>query len=86
MNIARRIAHKTEAVNGGAKKTADRATGSRRLRAEGRRDQRNAHAMHVMAKIRDAMGTDHSAQPNRSRTYARAKTTPAMAAARRRVV
>ncbi len=31
-------------------------------------------------------GTDHSAPPNRSRTYAKPKTTPAMAAARRRVV
>jgi uncharacterized protein YjbJ (UPF0337 family) len=37
MSIARKIADKAEAVKGGAKKTAGRATGSRRLRAEGHR-------------------------------------------------
>jgi uncharacterized protein YjbJ (UPF0337 family) len=39
MSIARKIAHKAEAVKGAFKKTAGRAAGNRRLRAEGRRDQ-----------------------------------------------
>ena len=39
MSIARKIAHKAEAVKGAFKKTVGRLTGSRRLRAEGRADQ-----------------------------------------------
>ncbi|MFI9581310.1 hypothetical protein ACIHCQ_05585 [Streptomyces sp. NPDC052236] len=39
MSIAKKIAHKAEAVKGGAKKTVGRVTGSRRLQAEGRGGQ-----------------------------------------------
>ncbi|MGI5379890.1 CsbD family protein [Streptomyces sp. CA-251387] len=38
-SIAKKIAHKAEAIKGGAKKTIGRVTGSRRLQAEGRGDQ-----------------------------------------------
>jgi uncharacterized protein YjbJ (UPF0337 family) len=34
MSIASKIAHKAEAVKGGAKKTVGRVTGNRRLRAK----------------------------------------------------
>ena len=50
MNIARKIAHKAEAVKGGAKKTAGRVTGSRCLQAEGRRDQCDAHSKRAMTR------------------------------------
>ena len=50
MNIARKIAHKAEAVKGGAKKTAGRVTGSRCLQAEDRRDQCNAHSKRAMTR------------------------------------
>ncbi|MEU7430437.1 CsbD family protein [Streptomyces sioyaensis] len=36
MSISKKIAHKAEAMKGGAKKSSGRATGSRRLQAEGR--------------------------------------------------
>jgi uncharacterized protein YjbJ (UPF0337 family) len=39
MSIAKKIAHKAEAVKGGAKKKTGRAVGSPRLEAEGRGDQ-----------------------------------------------
>ncbi len=54
MSIARKIAHKAEAVKGSAKKAAGRATGSRRLRAEGRRDQVKGDIQQAGAKIKDA--------------------------------
>jgi uncharacterized protein YjbJ (UPF0337 family) len=54
MNIFRKIAHKAESVKGGAKKSAGRATGSRRLRAEGRRDQVKGNTKRAGAKIKDA--------------------------------
>jgi uncharacterized protein YjbJ (UPF0337 family) len=54
MSIFRKITHKAESVKGGAKKSAGRATGSRRLRAEGRGDQARGNAKQAGAKIKDA--------------------------------
>ena len=55
MSIARKIAHKAEAVKGGFKKAAARAAGSRRLRAEGRGDQIKGSTKQAGAKIKDAV-------------------------------
>ncbi|MGW3625422.1 CsbD family protein [Streptomyces sp. NPDC000880] len=54
MSIAKKIAHKAEAMKGGAKKTTGRATGSRRMRAEGRGDQVKGNIKQAGAKIKDA--------------------------------
>jgi uncharacterized protein YjbJ (UPF0337 family) len=54
VSIARKIAHKLQAVKGGAKKTAGRATGSRRLRSEGRGDQAKGNIKQAGAKAKDA--------------------------------
>ncbi|MFG2985889.1 CsbD family protein [Streptomyces sp. NPDC048258] len=54
MSIGKKIAHKAEAVKGGAKKTVGRVTGSRHLRAEGRGDQVKGNAKQAGAKIKDA--------------------------------
>jgi len=54
MSIARKIAHKAEAVKGSAKKMVGRLTGSRRLRAEGRADQAKGNLKQAGAKIKDA--------------------------------
>ncbi|MEU9624561.1 MULTISPECIES: CsbD family protein [unclassified Streptomyces] len=54
MSIAKKIAHKAEAVKGGAKKAAGRATGSPRLRTEGRGDQVKGNIKQAGAKIKDA--------------------------------
>lgn len=54
MSIARKIAHTAEAFKGGAKKAAGRATGRRRLRAEGRGDQIKGDTKQAGAKIKDA--------------------------------
>jgi uncharacterized protein YjbJ (UPF0337 family) len=54
MSIAKKIAHKAEAVKGGAKKTTGRATGNDRLQAEGRGDQVKGNAKQAGAKIKDA--------------------------------
>jgi uncharacterized protein YjbJ (UPF0337 family) len=55
MSISRKIAHKAEAVKGAFKKTAGRATGSRRLRAEGRADQAKGNLKQAGAKVKDAV-------------------------------
>jgi uncharacterized protein YjbJ (UPF0337 family) len=55
MSIAKKIAHKAEAVKGGAKKTAGRLTGSRRLRAEGRADQAKGNLKQAGANVKDAL-------------------------------
>jgi uncharacterized protein YjbJ (UPF0337 family) len=55
MSIAKKIAHKAEAVKGGTKKTAGRATGSRRLEAEGRGDQAKGNLKQAGAKVKDAL-------------------------------
>jgi uncharacterized protein YjbJ (UPF0337 family) len=54
MSIAKKIAHKAEAVKGGAKKTAGRATDSPRLEAEGRGDQAKGNLNQAGAKVKDA--------------------------------
>jgi uncharacterized protein YjbJ (UPF0337 family) len=55
MTISKKIAHKAEAVKGTFKKTAGRATGSRRLRAEGRGDQAKGNIKQAGAKVKDAL-------------------------------
>ncbi|MFJ2899772.1 CsbD family protein [Streptomyces sp. NPDC087218] len=54
MSISKKVAHKVEVVKGGAKKSAGRATGSRRLRMEGRCDQLKGNIKQAGAKIKDA--------------------------------
>ena len=54
MSIARKIAHKAEAVKGSAKRLVGRLTGSRRLRAEGRADQAKGNLKQAGDKIKDA--------------------------------
>lgn len=54
MSFFKKIAHKLEAMKGGAKKTAGRATGSPRLKAEGRGDQVKGDTKMAGAKIKDA--------------------------------
>ncbi|MEU7551455.1 CsbD family protein [Streptomyces sp. NPDC044571] len=54
MSIGKKIAHKAEAVKGGAKKTVGRVTGSRHLRAEGRGDQIKGNTKQAAAKIKDS--------------------------------
>jgi uncharacterized protein YjbJ (UPF0337 family) len=54
VSIFKKLAHKAEAVKGGAKKTAGRATGSSRLKAEGRGDQVEGDTKMAEAKIKDA--------------------------------
>ena len=56
MSISKKIAHKAEAVKGGAKRMVGRITGSRRLRAEGRADQAKGDIKQAGAKIKDAFG------------------------------
>jgi uncharacterized protein YjbJ (UPF0337 family) len=55
MSIAKKLAHKAEAVKGHAKKTVGRITGNRRLRAEGRTDQVKGDTKQAGAKIKDAL-------------------------------
>jgi uncharacterized protein YjbJ (UPF0337 family) len=55
MSILKKIAHKAEALKGSAKKTAGRATGSRRLKAEGRGDQAKGNLKQAGAKVKDAV-------------------------------
>jgi uncharacterized protein YjbJ (UPF0337 family) len=54
MSITKKIAHKAEAVKGSMKKAAGRATGNRRLRAEGRGDQVKGNTKQAGAKMKDA--------------------------------
>ena len=56
MSIAKKAAHKAEAVKGSAKKTVGRATGNGRLQAEGRGDQVRGNTKQAGAKIKDASG------------------------------
>jgi uncharacterized protein YjbJ (UPF0337 family) len=55
MSIAKKIAHKAEAVKGSAKKDAGRAVGSPRLEAEGRGDQAKGDLKLAGAKVKDAV-------------------------------
>jgi uncharacterized protein YjbJ (UPF0337 family) len=54
MSITKKIAHKAEAVKGGAKRALGRLTGNRRLEAEGRSDQAKGDLKQAGAKIKDA--------------------------------
>jgi uncharacterized protein YjbJ (UPF0337 family) len=56
MSTSKKIAHKAEAVKGGAKRMIGRITGSRRLRAEGRADKAKGNLKQAGAKIKDAAG------------------------------
>jgi uncharacterized protein YjbJ (UPF0337 family) len=54
MSIARKIAHKAEAVKGAVKKAVGRVTGSRRLRSEGRAGQARGNLKQVGTKASTA--------------------------------
>lgn len=54
MSIFNKLAHKAEAVKGGAKKAVGRVTGSSRLKAEGRGDQVKGDTKMAGAKVKDA--------------------------------
>jgi uncharacterized protein YjbJ (UPF0337 family) len=54
MSIAKKIAHKAEAVKGGARKAVGEATGNPRLKAEGRGDQAKGNLKQAGAKVKDA--------------------------------
>jgi uncharacterized protein YjbJ (UPF0337 family) len=55
MSIAKKIAHKAEAMKGAVKKSVGRATGSRRLRSQGHRDQAKGNLKQAGAKTKDAL-------------------------------
>jgi uncharacterized protein YjbJ (UPF0337 family) len=55
MSIAKKIAHKAEAIKGGAKKKAGRAADSPRLEAEGRGDQVKGNLKQAGAKVKDGL-------------------------------
>jgi len=55
MSIAKKIAHKAEAIKGGTKKKTGRAVGSPRLEAEGRGDQVKGNLKQSGAKVKDAL-------------------------------
>jgi uncharacterized protein YjbJ (UPF0337 family) len=55
MSIARKIAHKAEAVKGHAKKAAGRVTDNHRLEAEGQGDQAKGDLKLAGAKVKDAV-------------------------------
>ena len=54
VSIFKKLAHQAEAVKGRAKKAVGRATGSSRLKAEGRSDQVKGDTKMAGAKIKDA--------------------------------
>jgi uncharacterized protein YjbJ (UPF0337 family) len=56
MSISTKIAHKAEAVKGGARRMAGRTTGSRRLRAESRADQAKGDIKQAGATVKEAPG------------------------------
>jgi uncharacterized protein YjbJ (UPF0337 family) len=55
MSIAKKLAHKAEAVKGSVKRTVGRLTGNRRLRAEGRNDRFKGNMKQAGAKVKDAV-------------------------------
>jgi uncharacterized protein YjbJ (UPF0337 family) len=55
MSIGTTSAHKAEPVQGSLKRTAGRLTGSRRLRAGGRRDRFKGNMKQAGAKVKDAV-------------------------------
>ena len=54
MSIAKKLAHKAQAVKGATKKYFGRATGNTRLRTEGRVDQFKGNTKQAGDKIKDA--------------------------------
>jgi uncharacterized protein YjbJ (UPF0337 family) len=54
VSIFKKLAHKAEAVKGGAKKAVGRATDNSRLKAEGRGDQVKGDSKMAGAKVKDA--------------------------------
>ena len=55
MSTGKKFAHKAGAVKGSPKRTAGRLTGSRRLRAGGRRDRFKGNMKQAGAKVKDAV-------------------------------
>jgi uncharacterized protein YjbJ (UPF0337 family) len=55
MSMSKKLAHKAEAVKGAVKKAVGRATGSRHLRSQGRRDQAKGNLKQAGAKTKDAL-------------------------------
>jgi uncharacterized protein YjbJ (UPF0337 family) len=55
MSIAKKIAHKAEALKGSAKKAAGRVTDNHRLEAEGHGDQAKGDLKLAGAKVKDAV-------------------------------
>jgi uncharacterized protein YjbJ (UPF0337 family) len=55
MSTFKKFVHKAEAVKGGAKKTAGRATDNPRLEAEGRGDQVKGNLRQAGAKVKEAL-------------------------------
>jgi uncharacterized protein YjbJ (UPF0337 family) len=53
VSIGKKLAHKSEAVKGAAKKYFGRATGNTRLRTEGRVDQAKGNAKQAGEKVKD---------------------------------
>jgi uncharacterized protein YjbJ (UPF0337 family) len=53
MSMAKKFAHKAEAVSGATKKLVGRATGNNRLRNEGRIEQAKGNAKQAGAKAKD---------------------------------
>src|SRR5271170_1187310 len=64
MSIAKKVAHKAEAVKGGAKETAGQATDSPRLEAEGRGDQAKGDLSWPGPRSRTPSSTDHPGPPS----------------------
>ncbi|MDI9914174.1 CsbD family protein [Rhodococcus sp. IEGM 1379] len=54
MNTGKKIAHSAEAAKGSVKKVVGRATGNRRLEAEGRVDQAKGNLKQSGTKVKDA--------------------------------
>jgi hypothetical protein len=63
MSIAKKSAHKAEAVKGSVKLTAGRLTGSRRLRAEAAVTRSRTTSNRPAPRSRTQPGTDHPGPP-----------------------
>jgi uncharacterized protein YjbJ (UPF0337 family) len=55
MGIFQKLMHKAETAKGGAKKSAGHATGSRKLRAEGRSDQAKGNLKQAGENVKNAV-------------------------------
>jgi uncharacterized protein YjbJ (UPF0337 family) len=54
MSILNRIRHKAQTAKGGAKKSAGRVTGNRRLRTKGRAEKATGNVKQAADKVKDA--------------------------------